>query len=210
MVLGGMALSSVPVQAVDVVPFPSEFFLTAGQHWSYQFSHNNPGCSSGQYQWLTMGNIPPSWVTIGLNTGLVEADPPPGSAGQSFSFVIFASEMCGGNLVYSPVYGVMLTVQSCALSIVATNIPQGQENHSYIGSLYATGGTQMYTFTASGLPAGLQMAPHTGFIVGTPPQGSAGTYNVQVTVTEAGGGCTPASVSFLINIGYAPSNSYHL
>jgi hypothetical protein len=89
------------------------------------------------------------------------------------------------------------------MSIVATNIPQAKENVYYLLALIATGGTQPYTWIASGLPAGLQIGPATGYIAGTPPQGSAGTYNVQVTVTDTTGCCQPATGSFLLNIAYA-------
>jgi hypothetical protein len=74
--------------------------------------------------------------------------------------------------------------------------------------LQATGGTTPYTWSASGLPAGLTLAASTGRITGSPT--TAGTSNVTVTVTDSanktasaqftwtvtsgGGGCTPAQV----------------
>lgn len=71
----------------------------------------------------------------------------------------------------------------------------------------ATGGTTPYTWSASGLPAGLSMAASTGRITGSPT--TAGTSNVTVTVTDSasksasapftwtvttGGGCTSTQV----------------
>ncbi|NUT36504.1 MAG: S8 family peptidase [Hamadaea sp.] len=73
--------------------------------------------------------------------------------------------------------------------------------------MQASGGTSPYTWSASGLPAGLSIASSTGRITGSPT--TAGTSNVTVTVTDAasktgqatftwtvttGGGCTPVQV----------------
>ncbi|NUR72390.1 MAG: S8 family serine peptidase, partial [Hamadaea sp.] len=73
--------------------------------------------------------------------------------------------------------------------------------------LSASGGTSPYTWSASGLPAGLSIGSSTGRITGTPT--TAGTSNVTVTVTDSasktgsaqftwtvgtGGGCTPAQL----------------
>ncbi|WP_034591721.1 S8 family peptidase [Hamadaea tsunoensis] len=74
--------------------------------------------------------------------------------------------------------------------------------------MQASGGTTPYTWTASGLPAGLSISSSTGRITGSPT--TAGTSNVTVTVTDAasktgtatftwtvtsgGGGCTPVQV----------------
>ncbi|GAA2381393.1 hypothetical protein Cme02nite_51920 [Catellatospora methionotrophica] len=74
--------------------------------------------------------------------------------------------------------------------------------------MQASGGTSPYTWSASGLPAGLSISSSSGLISGTPS--TAGTSNVTVTVTDAasktgstnftwtittgGGGCTAAQV----------------
>lgn len=74
--------------------------------------------------------------------------------------------------------------------------------------MQATGGTSPYTWSASGLPAGLSISSSSGLISGSPT--TAGTSNVTVTVTDSasrtgstnftwtvtsgGGGCTPVQV----------------
>jgi subtilisin family serine protease len=74
--------------------------------------------------------------------------------------------------------------------------------------LSASGGTTPYTWSASGLPAGLSIGASTGLVSGSPT--TAGTSNVTVTVrdsgsrtgtatftwtvTSGGGGCTPVQV----------------
>jgi hypothetical protein len=65
----------------------------------------------------------------------------------------------------------------------------------YVGSLSATGGQGPYTWSASGLPAGLSVAGG-GSITGTPT--SAGSYPAQVTVTDANGNAKATAVTFRV------------
>lgn len=59
----------------------------------------------------------------------------------------------------------------------------------------ATGGTPPYTWSASGLPAGLSINSSTGQVTGTPT--TAGTSNV--TITATGGGSGSASFTWTVN-----------
>lgn len=58
----------------------------------------------------------------------------------------------------------------------------------------AHGGTPAYTFTATGLPAGVTIEPSTGVVNGT-PTGAIGRSTVHVTVTDSGTGAAQSSVS---------------
>jgi subtilisin family serine protease len=82
----------------------------------------------------------------------------------------------------------LLFVQQDAPADVAVTNPGGQTGT--VGSpaslqLAATGGTPPYTWSATGLPAGLTLSPSTGRISGTPT--TANTHQVTVTATDAGG-----------------------
>ncbi len=84
-------------------------------------------------------------------------------------------------------------------------LPVGAQGISYSAILIATGGTGNYTWSASGLPAGLSIAPATGVISGTPS--TAGIQSVAVTVTDS---ATPAvstskTLSLTIAAGGAPT-----
>uniref|UniRef100_A0AAU1I217 PxKF domain-containing protein n=1 Tax=Streptomyces sp. NBC_00180 TaxID=2903632 RepID=A0AAU1I217_9ACTN len=58
-----------------------------------------------------------------------------------------------------------------------------------------TGGTAPYTYTATGLPDGLDIDPDTGLITGTPTGPAADDQPVTVTVTDAGTGSLQQSVT---------------
>jgi len=62
--------------------------------------------------------------------------------------------------------------------------------------LAASGGTSPYTWSATGLPAGLTIASSTGLVSGTPT--TAGTYNVTATATAAAGGAGSASFTWTV------------
>ena len=68
------------------------------------------------------------------------------------------------------------------LQITTTSLPNGIQGTPYTATVSATGGDQPYTFSATGLPAGLTMNVG-GEITGTPATG--GTFSVQVRVHDA-------------------------
>ena len=61
----------------------------------------------------------------------------------------------------------------------------------------ASGGTAPYTWSATGLPAGVTIGSSTGTVSGTPT--TAGTYNATVTATPASGTAGSASFTFTVS-----------
>jgi predicted outer membrane repeat protein len=83
-----------------------------------------------------------------------------------------------------------ITATGTALTLTGS-LPSGIVGSAYSQTLTVSGGTQPYTWGASGLPQGLSMNASTGAITGTPT--AAGSYPVTVTVTDS---TSPTKLTF--------------
>ena len=69
------------------------------------------------------------------------------------------------------------------VAITTTSLPNGKQGTLYAGSIVATGGTPLYTWSATGLPAGLGIDSSSGAVTGTP--NVQGAFTMTVTVTDS-------------------------
>jgi len=69
------------------------------------------------------------------------------------------------------------------VNITTTSLPRGNVNTPYTATVSATGGKPPYTWSATGLPAGLSINSTTGAITGTPT--SIATASVTITVSDS-------------------------
>ncbi len=95
-----------------------------------------------------------------------------------------------------------VTYRVSPLGIVSTVLPDGVVGASYIAELEATGGEPPYEWTAIELPPGLFMVT-TGRLSGTPE--AAGTWDVHLTVSDAGSGSASISLPMVIRASECPS-----
>jgi hypothetical protein len=84
------------------------------------------------------------------------------------------------------------------LSIAIVVLPPGTVGDGYTAIATATGGDGPYTWSASGLPAGLVIHPRTGTISGTPA--ASGTFKVDLRVTGSGPHARAVSVRLPLTI----------
>ena len=131
----------------------------------------------------TGGTTPYSFTATGLPTGLSIS-----STGQitgipaaSGTFTVAVTVMDSTSPKLTASANLTLTVNA-ALAVTTASLPGGTVNSPYNATLAAIGGTTPYTFTATGLPAGLALSP-TGQITGTP--NVAGNFTLTVTVTDS-------------------------
>ncbi len=135
------------------------------------------------YTWTASGL--PAGLTIDPNTGTISGTPT--GTGNSSVTITATDSTTPTHLTASKT--LTLTVNP-ALSITTTSLPAGFTGFAYSGPLAASGGTPNYTWSATGLPAGLTIDPTTGAISGTPT--NTGTFNVTITVTDS---TTPTHLS---------------
>ncbi|RKY13446.1 MAG: hypothetical protein DRP63_09565, partial [Planctomycetota bacterium] len=97
-----------------------------------------------------------------------------------------------------------------SLQITATTLPDGEEGVSYpTTTLNATGGTPPYTWSVSGLPSGLTWSQvgDAVEISGTPASGTAGTHDVDVTVSDSSSPTQSVSVTLQLVVNPAGSGT---
>ena len=138
------------------------------------------------YVWGASGSIPSGTTFNG--SGVLS-----GTANSigAFQFTIQATDSLG--TVATKAYNINITKQSLTIAGSAGN---GQVGVPYSATFTASGGKAPYSFSASGLPAGLTFSGTS--IGGTPAAGSQGTYTVTVTVTDAAGATASATSSVTI------------
>src|SRR6185437_3770742 len=85
------------------------------------------------------------------------------------------------------------------VTVATTSLPAGASGDPYTGlQLTARGGGQPYTWTASGLPAGMTLSP-SGVLGGTPA--ASGTSTIAFTATDAASHTGSATLTLAINSG---------
>jgi heme exporter protein D len=144
--------------------------------------------------------------TLGLTTIALPANTTTYSdttvvAGSKYFYRIASNNIVGTSKYF---VAVPKPVTTQALIAVATAVlPASTVNKAYTTTLKATGGLAPYTWSATGLPAGLTIAPTTGIISGIPapanvPTGVPVTFPVSITVQDSF--ITAQSITVVINL----------
>ncbi len=128
---------------------------------------------TGPIVWsLTPGTLPSGSALTGNQLTTFSSSP------ISAQFSITATDFWGA------VSTVPFTLNIESVVTITPGLPPGIQGSAYPSgvTLGVSGGTGTYTFSASGLPPGLHIAPSTGAITGTPT--GSGIYNPTFTVTD--------------------------
>lgn len=167
---------------------------TVGTSYEQQFSQAN---ALGTVQWSLAPAVPGLSIDA---TGKLSGTP---TQSGNFAFTVTATDgnSCPGATNYT------LTVNCPTITLPTTTLPDGTYSSAYSAtSLAPTGGAAPYSFTVTGLPPGLTRTPSAGntgtslTLDGTPTQ--AGSYTVQVTVTDAYG-CASTQQNYALKINQA-------
>ena len=140
---------------------------------------------------VTNGSLP-TGLTLDTNTGQISGTP---TVAGTFNFDITATDAngCTGVTSYS------VTMSCPVITVNPATLPNGTVGTLYDQTVSGSGGVAPYTFavTNGSLPTGLTLNTSTGQISGTPT--AAGTFNFDVTATDANGCTGVTSYSITMN-----------
>jgi prepilin-type N-terminal cleavage/methylation domain-containing protein len=143
------------------------------------------------YSWSASGL--PAGITIGAASGTISGTP---TTAGTYNITVTLRDAAGA----TDTRGYSVTIKP-GPGIATAALPIGEINRPYNFTLTPTsGGTPPYTWTATGLPAGLLMSSG-GTISGIPTV--SGTFNVTVTITDANN--LTASKTYSLVIASAPT-----
>ena len=148
----------------------------------------------------TGGVKPYTWTATGLPDGLSVAasgavSGTPKTAGK-FDVGVTVKDAAG-----SSASATLSVTIAPALAITSTSAPNGTVGIAYSANLAAAGGVGPFTFSASGLPAGLSISAG-GALSGIPA--TPGTVSVQVTVKDSTGASVSKTLQIVIGLPAAP------
>lgn len=144
------------------------------------YASNTPIANGGVGPYAFSATGLPAGLTIDRASGVVSGTP---TTAGSNTTTITATDTQGRSI--SNVHTVTIAPAPVKLT-VHDPLPRAEVGKAYVGPApTVTGGDGTYTFSATGLPAGLTIHPSTGVISGTPTQ--HGAFTVQVTAQDGAG-----------------------
>lgn len=150
---------------------------------------------------ITSGSLPPG-LTLAAATGAISGTP---TVAGTHTFFVQVTDATGP----SPQQGFSITIAEVPITFTTTTLLGASEGTSYTQYIIVSGGNSPYTFSlvSGALPSGLTLDATNGIILGTPPNGSAGTYVFTIQVTDSS--TTPLtaqrSFSLVVEAGYYQS-----
>ncbi|HTW46492.1 MAG TPA: putative Ig domain-containing protein [Acidobacteriaceae bacterium] len=169
---------SITIAAAPAITFTTTSLPAGVVNHSYSATVVATGGAGALTYKVTSGALPAGLTmsTAGSTSGT------PTAAGSS-SFVVTASDGYGDSQTAS----LGIVINSTALAISTSSLPDGVVGSAYSQTLSATGGSgagYAWTISAGTLPSGLTLSS-AGAITGTPKSAGASTFTVQVTDSDS-------------------------
>jgi Putative Ig domain len=172
-----LAITAVACPTITVTPAP----MASGSVGT-AYSGAAPAASggTGPYAW-TAASLP-AGLSINSGTGAITGTP---TATGTATITATDANLCTGTTT------LVINAFACPIiTVTPATLPQGSVGTAYSQTPTASGAGAgaTYTWSATGLPAGLSLNTSTGAITGTPT--ATGTATITATYTSAGQNCT--------------------
>jgi len=130
--------------------------------------------------WDIISGSLPTGLALAPTTGVISGTP---TLAGIYTFTVTVEDSTGT----SAQQAFSITIAATPMTFTTTTLGDAVEGSIYSKYIYVSGGTSPYTFslTSGALPSGLTLDATNGIILGTPSNGSAGTYVFTITVTDS-------------------------
>jgi len=159
---------------------------------------------TGPYSWSYSGSFPNGLIFTSDTGASATISGTPTLAGD-YHFSVTVEDATLDSITM----GYTITVAEEPITFTTTTMDDAEEGTSYSEYIYVSGGTSPYTFSlvSGALPSGLTLDATNGIILGTPTNGSAGTYVFTIGVTDSSTSPITAQYSFslVVESGYYES-----
>jgi hypothetical protein len=186
-------LSISVTAAIQPLTITSTAFAGATANQPYGDSLNASG-GTAPYTWSASGI--PTGLSLASN-GILSGTP---TATGNFSITVNVTDSSAPAMTAKATLSLSVTAAIQPLTITSTAIAGATSNQTYTASLNASGGTAPYTWSATGLPAGLSLASN-GIISGAPTV--TGSFPITFTVTDAGSPTLTTKATLTLSIAAA-------
>ena len=183
-----------------VSPVQAALFITTspllpnGQVASAYYAALTATGDNPPFVWSVISGSPPPGVNL-APSGVISGTP---TTAGTFNFTAMVTDSVAGTASQP----FIINISQPPLTFLTTTLVSGKEGEIYSDVIRVSGGTTPYTWsmTSGTLPSGVTLNSSTGYILGTPAKGTAGTYSFIVEVTDSSATPITGSESFSITV----------